>query len=289
MFQTIVYSIFTVVASTYAPQFPNMAASESFVKRLMEAFLSGFGIAIGVSLFIVPMTSRTIASKQIAGFVKLLQLALTSHEKYMASISARAHSMEEVKGVDVTDKEKADGVHDDHFFHHKAKATEVKKQGDSDLSAEAAAMKQALFQIGALFGKLSLEITFAKKEVAYGKLRPSDFDSIVSHLRSIFAPILGMTTFIDVVQSVKRRKGAEREALQSSDTVREIKRLELEEWDEIYSISQKQCKEFNQIMYDGLTHVSLVLELVKKPKAPVTDVEKQGGCTQIVIEQAMPA
>ncbi len=46
MFQTIIYSIFTIVASVYSPQFPNMAAVESFVKRLMESFLTGFGIAV---------------------------------------------------------------------------------------------------------------------------------------------------------------------------------------------------------------------------------------------------
>ena len=59
IFQTIIYSIFTIVASIYSPQFPNMAAVESFVKRLMEAFLTGFGISVS-TLYIHLMTFPSI-------------------------------------------------------------------------------------------------------------------------------------------------------------------------------------------------------------------------------------
>ena len=280
MIPTIVYAIFTVVASVYAPIFPNMAASESFVKRLLEAFLTGFGIASAVSFFIFPMTSRTIATKQVAGFLKLLQLSLKSHTNYMTSISPeeRKSRMEAISdhapGVDET---KIEGSRKHHMFHHKTKAES--KQVDAKLSAEAAAMKGVLFQMGALFGKLHVEVGFAKREIAFGKLRPEDLSKIIDHLRDILLPIVGMTTFIDIMQSVKEKKKSETELVQSAETIDAIKSLRSEEWSEVFDMSHDQFKALHGAMQGGLTHVSYVLELTKKPKAPAKDVEQAAATT----------
>ena len=50
-------------------------------------------------------------------------------------------------------------------------------------------MKGALFQIGALFGKIHVETGFAKKEAAFGKLTPKDFDEITTRLRDTLLPV----------------------------------------------------------------------------------------------------
>ena len=276
MFPTIVYAIFTVVASVYAQQFPDMAASEAFVKRLLETFLTGFGIAAGVSFFVFPTTSRTIASKQIAGFIKLLQLSLKSHANYMTSISPENRKPRVEEGSDqaqVGDKKKSDGPHKLHVFHHKAKA-DSPQQVDAKLSAEAAAMKGALFQIGALFGKLHVEIGFAKREIAFGKLHPEDFPEMTNYLRDILLPIVGMSTFIDIMQSVKEKRTLETDLVESADTIEAIQRLRSEEWAEVFEMSHDQFKALHVAMLGGLTHISYVLELEKKPKGPVTDPEK---------------
>jgi hypothetical protein len=279
MFPTIVYSIFTVVASIYAPTFPNMAASESFVKRLLETFLTGFGIAAAVSFFIFPMTSRMIAMKQSAGFLKLLQLSLKSHANFMTSISPEDRkSRIEADGDHTTevDKKETDETHKHRTFPRKAKP-ESAKQMDNKLSAEAAAMKGALFKIGALFGKLHVEIGFAKREIAFGKLSPKDFSDITNHLRDILLPIVGMTTFIDIMQSVKAKKASEAELVESADTMEAIKRLRSEEWAEVFEMSHNQFKALHVAMEGGLSHISYVLELEKKPKGPANDIEKAGA------------
>ena len=276
MFPTIVYAIFTVVASVYAPGFPNMAASESFVKRLLEAFLTGFGIAAAVSFFIFPVTSRTITTKQVAGFLKLLQLSLNSHANYMTSISPEERKSRVEAYADhapVIDEKETKEPHKHHIFHHKPKA-ESAKQVDAKLSAEAAAMKGVLFQIGALFGKLHVEVGFAKREIAFGKLRPEDFSEITNHLRDILLPIVGMTTFIDIMQSVKEKKKSEAELVESAETIEAIKRLRYDEWAEVFAMSRDQFKALHVAMQGGLTHISYVLELAKKPKSPAKDVEK---------------
>ena len=181
IFPTIVCAIYTLVASVYAPRFPNMAASESFVKRLLETFLTGFGIAAAVSLFIFPMTSRTIVTKQMGGFLELLQLSLKSHANYITSISPEARKEAASDHTRAIDEKETKEPHKHYIFNHKAK-TESKHM-DAQLSAEAATMKGVLFQIGALFGKIQAEIGFAKREVAFGKLLPEDFSEITSHLR----------------------------------------------------------------------------------------------------------
>ena len=276
MFPTIVYAIFTVVASSYAPQFPNMKASESFVRHLMEAFLTGFGIASAVSFFIFPMTSRTIATKQAAGFLKLLQLSLKSHNDYMISIARQQRKFRleaESDHAPMATEKETEELHKHHIFHHKAKA-ESPKQVDPDVSAATAAMKGVLFQIGALFGKLHVEVGFAKREIAFGKLCPEDFSEITDLLRNILLPIVGMTTFIDIMQSVKEKKKSETELVESAETIEAIKSLRAKEWFEVFDMSRDQFKALHAAMQGGLTHISYALELAKKPKVPAKDVEK---------------
>ena len=270
-FPCIVSSIFTVVASAYAPQFSNMAAAESFVKRLLEAFLTGFGIAAGVSFLVFPMTSRTIASKQLGGFVRLLQLSLKSHSAYMISISNDHNVAKQEKSSTAIHGKKRPDSHHHHLFHHKDKVAQQQKE--SELSAEAKAMKVALFQIGALFGKTHLEIGFAKKEIAYGKLSPEDFEEILSHSREILLPIVGMTTFIDIMQSIKDREST-KDMVNKEETIEAIRGLQTEEWSEVFQMSYDFFKAFHAAMQGGLTHIAYTLELDKKPKKVATDAEK---------------
>jgi Putative ER transporter, 6TM, N-terminal len=248
-----------------------MATGKSFAERLMEIFLTGFGIATGVSLFIFPMTSRTIVSGQMGAFVALLKGALNAHGRYMRSIS---------KGNEMTDNQ--DGSLTDGNV-GSARATEengARKRRDkkgnfqSEMSAEATAMKKALFDVGTLFGKIHLELGFAKRELAYGKLCPDDFKQISLLLRNIMLPIVGMTTFIDILESVKNRKLSERTLLDSEGTVEAIEKIQTEEWEEVMAIYHDPFQKLNEAMQDGLIHISQILELTKPPKKAAPDPEK---------------
>ena len=75
-FPAIMYSIFTNVAFTYGPHFQTMAQAESLVRQLLISFLSAFAIATGVSLFIMPISSRTIVMKEQAGYILGIKGAL---------------------------------------------------------------------------------------------------------------------------------------------------------------------------------------------------------------------
>lgn len=85
----IMYSIFAMVSCTYAPSFPTMAYGISFIKRLLEAFLLGFAIAFGVSIFIFPKTCRGIYFLQCGGMIKLIQGIVTAQKGYIQSLETR--------------------------------------------------------------------------------------------------------------------------------------------------------------------------------------------------------
>lgn len=259
MLPSIQYSIFSIVASTYAPQFPNMAAGENFVRRLLITFLTGFGVATGVSLFFIPMTSRAIAGKQMAGLLGLIKAALGAHGEYMVNISALHRARTSGESV-VNDKS----------------GSKAAEKEDDKATAAAKSLKGILDKTAGLFGKLKLEIGFARKEFGYGKLYPEDFSSAFGHLQEILLPIIGLSTFITIMQSAKEKKDEYKNLIRSDETIEAVRRLQTEEWDEVVSMSHESFAKLRGALVGGLTHVSYVLEFAPKPKAPKEDVEASG-------------
>ena len=265
MIPTIQYSIFVIVTSSYCVTFPTMAAGESFVKRLLDAFLTGIGIAAGVSLFVVPMTSRTIARNQMAGILVLIKASMNAHTQYLMSLTRSPASR---SNGNPTDGKAA------------AKAFDGKKATgkSSTLSSEARVIQNIRNQLAGLFGKLNLEFSFAKKEVAWGNLRPHHFTELFDLLREIILPIAGMSTFIDIMQSYKHNKtGAAEAKVAGDDSIAAIERLESEEWDEVMALSHDKATKLKGVLCQALTHISYQLKLTKKPNAPKGDVEKAAG------------
>lgn len=251
------YCIFVTIASTYAATFPNMAAGISFVERLLKVFFGGFGLSAGVSFIIIPVSSRKICQKQVAGVLNLLKASITLHNDYLHSIS-----------VSQTQK-----------------PTSLEKNGDMKLTPDMAAsskeaqqiatkLKTTLQQTGKLFGQLKVEIGFAKKEIAFGKLQPSDFSKIWVMLRQILLPVAGLSTFADILQSVRQHKTQGEDLISDGHTVEAIRRFEADEWQEIVAMSRGPFRKVEEKLRDGIAHISYVLELVPRPKAPKRDIEK---------------
>ena len=260
-FPVIIYSIFTIVASTNCTRLPNVPAGQAFVNKLLQTFLTGFGLSAGVALFIFPITSRMIVSKQIAGFLQLTEATLSAHHQYRVSISQiEEHSEEGDQAADA--KTSPHGV-----FHGK------QKKPGSTLPAEAQAVKAALANLGQLFGKIHVELSFAKREAAYGKLGPHDYDQIFECLRDILLPVGGVTTFVNIMETVRYLQHEKSEMHGSEETYDAIRRLESEEWDEMMKISREPYKKLTAAMHDGLSHSLYTLELARKPKAAPEDVE----------------
>lgn len=248
------FCIFTIVTSSYCVTFPTMVAGEAFVKRMLETFLTGIGIAAGVSFFIVPMTSRQIAAKQMAALLGLMKATMNAHSQYMGSLTQHDS---QINGNG------SDG-----------------KGGPRSptLSNEAKALQGLRNTLAGLFGKLNLELIFARKEIAWGYLRPHHYSELLDQLRNIILPMAGMTTFIDIMQSVKDNNARLADSAEADlDTLAAIQRLEDSEWDEVLQMSHDEAVKLKAVLSQGLTHISYQLKLVKQPKAATGDLEKSAG------------
>lgn len=182
------YSIFANVASTYAPQFATMAQGIAFAKRLLEGFLTGFGIATAVSLLVFPLTSRTMVFKTSTAYIGALRAALKAQSRYLVSLESKDVFSTALPVEKNTSDEK--GEH--HLFHHQA------KPAISQPSPEAKALKTAVASLGELHGKINSQLTFAKREVAYGNLDAADLSEVSKLLRQVMLPIIGMSSVAGV-------------------------------------------------------------------------------------------
>jgi len=77
---------------------------------LLVTFLTGFGIATGVSLFVIPLTSRAIVNKELGGMIKLMRAFVEYHVACMSGVST--HYQDNLWDVDqrVTQKIKMGGA-----------------------------------------------------------------------------------------------------------------------------------------------------------------------------------
>jgi hypothetical protein len=243
-FPTIIYAIQVNVAATNGFLFQTTAQCEAFIARLLEAFLTGFALATGVSLFIIPVTSRKVVMKEVTGYIALLRGSLSAHKAYI-------HSME----------------HSDMFaktYVPEAKDKENSKDTKPKMKPEVAAIKKMVGSIQELHGKLTADLPFAKREIAYGKLSPDDLEAVFKQLRSIMLPILGLSSVMDLFErgAELNHWGEDDEELEHEEQRKKV----VSEWNEMFQYLHEPFSEIFQALDDGLAHVLLRLGLAPLPK-----------------------
>ena len=258
-FPVIVYSIFANVASIYAPNFPTMAAGISFAKHLMEAFFTGFAIATGVSLFIFPLSVRMTFFKQSAGFIAAVQGILKLQIAYLQTL--------EKKDMFRTATESDEDEKTQKLSKHK-KGKAVKFNG----SVEAQALKAAIGALGELHGKMHADVTFAKREMAWGKLDASDIDELLKLFQGIILPMTGMSSAADIFQRIAEKQGWTQRETGSSPENEKRK----SQWNEIMRTLHDPFQTVTETMHDGLQHALYTLELAKPRKKQQASKKSSG-------------
>lgn len=254
-FPVIIYSIFANVASVYAPNFPTMAAGISFAKRLMEAFFTGFAIATGVSLFIFPISVRLTFFKQSAGFIAAVQGTLKAQIEYLQTLEKK-----DVFRIPADSDE-------DEKIHTSGKG--AKAIG----SAEAQKLTAAIGALGELYGKMNADVTFAKREMAWGKLDASDLDELFKLFQAVILPMTGMSCAADIFQRIAERRGWAQQETASSPENDKPKA----QWNEIMRTLHDPFQTLTEAMHDGLQHTLYTLELAKSPKKPKASKKGSGN------------
>ncbi|CAL8575786.1 hypothetical protein XPA_001690 [Xanthoria parietina] len=233
-FPVIMYSIFANVASTYAPQFATMAQGIAFGRRLFEAFLTGFAIAIAVSFFVFPLTSRMVVLRTTTGYIKALSSALKAQSAYLQSLEDRNAFGQLPRWEDEA---------------HRGRETEK---------------SPTVGVITELHGKISGDLAFAKREIAYGKLDASELSEILKLMRQVMLPIIGMSSVADIFSRVAERQGwwiHEDDAPEHLGRSDEVKEMEMEQWSEIMRTLHQPFEVLTCWMNQGLQHVLFTLEL----------------------------
>jgi hypothetical protein len=242
-FPAIVYSIQVNVAATSGFLFTTPAQCESFIRRLLLAFLTGFGLATGVGLFILPITCRTVVVKEMTGYIALLKGAIGAHKAYI-------HSLE---GSDVFGQTYIPAIGDD--GNGKPKKPKAKP--------EIVAVKKMTAALQELHGKLNTDLPFAKREIAYGKLTPDDFESMFKHLRSILMPVIGLGSVMDLFERAAEVNHWDGEGSEEDE---ELRKIAAGEWNELFQYVHEPFDKIMQAMGEGLTHVLLRMQFASTPK-----------------------
>ncbi|OAL46435.1 hypothetical protein IQ07DRAFT_517996 [Pyrenochaeta sp. DS3sAY3a] len=241
-FPSILYAIQVNVAATNGFLFRTVPQCETFIKRLLEAFLTGFALATGVSLFIIPVTCRKVVLKEVTGYIGLLRGSLGAHKTYI-------HTLE---GGDMFGQ-----------TYVPEQESRRKKEKKIKTKPEVAAIQKLTTALQELHGKLTADLPFAKRETAYGKLTPDDLESMFKHLRNIFLPVLGMGSVMDLFERAAEINHWDGEG---SDEDEEMRRQSVSEWNEMFTFVHEPFDNIFKALDDGLAHILLRLQLVKPPK-----------------------
>ncbi|KAJ4290206.1 hypothetical protein N0V90_010421 [Kalmusia sp. IMI 367209] len=252
-FPCVLFSIFANVASTSGATFQTTSQAEAFIQRLLETFLTGFAIATAVSLFIIPVSCRTVVTKEITGYVAALRGALNAHKGYFKSLESK-DMFRQMTYVD----EPEDG----------------KSAKKETVRPEITAVKSATAGFMQLHGKLNADLPFAKREIAYGRLTPDDFESIFKNLRAVMNPLIGVGSIIDIFERLAELNGWEKDM----DT--DMKHKIVNDWHDLMTFTHEPLQKILDTMDQGLEHITLRMELTKPPKkkkgSTDTDAEAMG-------------
>ncbi|QIW98053.1 hypothetical protein AMS68_003571 [Peltaster fructicola] len=259
-FPAIIYSIFAMVSLTYGPSFPTVAYGLSFMKMLLEGFLTGFALATGVHFLVLPISSRTVVFAELSGYTMSIVGVLKAQTALM-------HSLETIDPIAVR-REQVEAAE---------KKSKHKHVNSEDYGVwtipESKGLKAALEQTIALHAKLNGDIISAHREFAWGKLESKDISKVWKSTRVILTPVMGLLSILDLL----RRMTIERHWSDPNLSEAELARNETAV--EILRATMKALHEPFQFMTDligeGFKHVLYTLEISKPPKVKVQDEESK--------------
>ncbi|KAK0704607.1 hypothetical protein B0H67DRAFT_603686 [Lasiosphaeris hirsuta] len=258
----IIYSIFVNVASTYGTFLSTTAQAEAFVEKLLVVMLVGLALALAINILVFPVSSRLVVFKELAGGIGLLKKTISLQKAYLVRLES-----------------------DDMFAVATRTNTSpaLQKEGEPRLTKEAKAAK-ALAETGGkmreLAGKLHADITFAKREVAWGKLDAKDLSHTFTLFRNVYIPIMGMTTIIDIFKRVSERRGWDFNEEDVPEDIVAEKLREKRVWNQVMKQVHEPFEILSEAIDQGLAHAGICLEILPRPtKSPTAgdaDVEARG-------------
>ncbi|KAJ6111432.1 hypothetical protein N7523_007493 [Penicillium sp. IBT 18751x] len=234
----VAFSIFASVTITRAGMFTTLAEGLEFVARLLKGFMIGFAIATGVSLLILPITSRGNVFQDIKGY-------FTSVEDVLA---AQISFVEEdiVTGL----------LTENGLLRRTRTAMDQDAQGETDLQCKRSKLRSSMTKLNGLHSKLHADLFYSKDEIAWGKLSADDLSTIATLLRSILLPLSGMSMLPEILETIVKNEGPH-EADGSSEG-----ELEYSEIRKVLETNHARLVHATKLVQRGLSRFLLALELI---------------------------
>lgn len=247
--------------------------------------MTGFAIAAVISLLFFPVTSRMLLLKQIAGFLCDIQGSLKDQAKYLQSL--------EREDVFASDSRTSEDLKINEEVKSGDRSSALKHLRDNNRS-EAETLKAKISLLGDVVSKMTAELTFAKRELAYGKFDAADLEQIVKLSQDIFLPVVGMSSIADIFERIAVSHGWKPVANDQSlekDNLGSDMSSGIVQWNNIMKALHDPFEVMSEAMSEGLQHVLYVLGLAKQPKKDklpskakkddtVHDVEAEGDITK---------
>lgn len=251
----------------------------SFATRLITTFLTGFGLATGVSLLFIPVNARKPVFGEVTGALKGMDNLMKTLVAYMQAFEhdGAFETKQAAAAEDTPTRRKLFSKRGEHKYRSKF----------TSIGADSKALKGAVEGLVQVLGKLYGDLPFAKREIAYGKLRPSDLTKLHQLLRLSALPLVGLSSIVDIFERLSKLHGWDQLASSddSDNTEKDItnhhdSRRTFQDWQQVMSTLHIPFAEITSSMKDAIQHILYQLELQKRPKDS-SDVEKASASRKL--------
>lgn len=223
-------SIFLVVSLTNTPSFTTVSAGLDFVRRLLITFLIGLSAAVGVSLFILPITSRRNVFKALDAYTNALDGLFDAQ---IAFVSDKAHTASEIP---------------------------TEKPGKGDTRSLEGVIEARLSALGGILSKIKAELNYTKIEFAWGKLVPEDLTQIHDHLSSLFLSLAGLSMLPEISQTMLTHGLAQQDTIQEAKYNRDETR-QAPQWGNMVNGLETRLTSTQKLIGAGLEAAMELLEI----------------------------
>ncbi|KAJ5931057.1 hypothetical protein N7466_006550 [Penicillium verhagenii] len=256
----VAFSIFASVTITRAGMFTTLSEGLEFVARLLKGFMIGFAIATGVSLLIVPITSRGNVFHDMKDYVASVDDLLQSqilfmNDSSMTGLFSRRGLLRRARTAMST--------------------RDMQSEGEADLQSKQKALQASMTKLNGLHTKLHADLFYSKDEIAWGKLSADDLSSIVSLFRSLLLPLAGMSMLPEILETIIKNEGND-DAREDSDDPDEGARKQ-SEIQKVVETNHARLVDASYLVKQGLSHFLLALELIKPKHLDKQKKTHRGG------------
>jgi hypothetical protein len=229
-----------MVGFTYGPIQATVATSQRIVKELLYAFLTGQAISTGVSLFVIPVSSRKVFFAEATGYLQTCRKVLRAQVGF---VSVLEHSS----------------------LCSPLAVHEAEKAGE-DISEGRALFKQKAGALKAM--KLREDVTFAKREIAVGHFRETDIHEFYELIVHITYPISGLSGIAEIAELMQECYPVDAVTASSSANSPSQAALDVEQqdwWDLIRSLTISFDGVIT-ILDESILHILILLRIVPGAK-----------------------